>query len=59
MRQVEFSLPPASAHFLLGLIFDLKDGGDMFLRKIGLSANYMALNPENGTLQYYSVLSIL
>lgn len=30
-------LPPASAGFLLGLLFYPKDGGDMFLEEIGLS----------------------
>jgi hypothetical protein len=28
---------------LLGLFFDLEDGGDMFLRNVGLSPNYTAL----------------
>jgi hypothetical protein len=52
MWQAECSLPSASADFLLGLIFDLEDGGDMFLRKIGLSPNYVALNAEDHTLRY-------
>jgi hypothetical protein len=29
--------------FLLGLLLDPEDGGDMFLRNIWLSPNYMAL----------------
>jgi hypothetical protein len=33
------SLPPASAGFLLGLIFDAEDGSDIFLRNIGISPN--------------------
>jgi hypothetical protein len=47
MRQNKCSFPSDSADFLLGLIFYLEDGGDMFLRKIGLSPNYMALNAED------------
>jgi hypothetical protein len=31
---------PASAGFLLSLLFDLEDGGDMLLRNAGLSANF-------------------
>jgi hypothetical protein len=33
--------------FLLGLFFDPKDGGDMFLRKVGcLAKDYTALYPR-------------
>jgi hypothetical protein len=32
--------------FLAWLIFDPKDGGHMFLLNIGLSLNYMALQPR-------------
>jgi hypothetical protein len=44
------SFPPASAGFLLSLLFDTEDGGDMFFRNIGLSLNCTALQPENQTL---------
>jgi hypothetical protein len=40
-----FSLPPASAGFLLGLLFGHDDGGGMFLQNDGLSPDYMALQP--------------
>jgi hypothetical protein len=43
---VELSLPPASAGLLLGLLFGPEDGGDMYLRNILLSSNYMALRPR-------------
>jgi hypothetical protein len=35
----------------LGLLFDSEDGGDMFLRIVGLSPNYTALQPS---MPYYS-----
>jgi hypothetical protein len=41
----KFSLnsPLASAAFLLALLFDSDDGGDIFFRNIGLFLNYTAL----------------
>jgi hypothetical protein len=38
--------PPASAGFLLGLLSDTEDGGDMFLRNFGLFLNYGALETQ-------------
>jgi hypothetical protein len=38
-------LSPASADFSLGLLLDREDGGDMFLRNVGLFPNYMSLYP--------------
>jgi hypothetical protein len=35
------SLPSPWASFLLDLLFDPEDGGDMFLQNVGLSLNYM------------------
>lgn len=32
--------------FLLGLQFDAKGGGDMFLRNVGLFLNFTVLQPE-------------
>jgi hypothetical protein len=39
------SLPPTPG-FLLGLLFDPEDSGDMFLKNVWLSPNYMALQPQ-------------
>jgi hypothetical protein len=32
--------------FLLGLQFDLEDGGNVFIWKVGLSPNYTTLQPR-------------
>jgi hypothetical protein len=40
----------ASAVFLLILIFDPENGGDIFLRNVRMSPNYTHYNPENRTL---------
>jgi hypothetical protein len=45
-RSAELSLPPVSAGFLLGLLFDLEDGGKMFMRNVGFSPNYGAMQPR-------------
>jgi hypothetical protein len=42
----EAGLSPASAGYLLGLLFDPEDVGDIFLRNVGLSPNYKALQPR-------------
>jgi hypothetical protein len=39
-------LPPLSATFLIGVLFDLEDGPDMYLRNVGLSPNHTALQPQ-------------
>jgi hypothetical protein len=44
-RNAQLSLLPASAGFLLSLLFDSEDGSDMFLRNVGLSPDYTALQP--------------
>jgi hypothetical protein len=36
---VELSLPSAPSGFLLGFLFEPEDGGDMFLRNVGLPPN--------------------
>jgi hypothetical protein len=39
------------AGFMLGVLFDPEDGGDIFLRNVGrLSTDYTALYPEDGDL---------
>jgi hypothetical protein len=40
-------LPPASVGFLLGLLFDQEDRGNMFLQNIRLSQNYNAKTHSN------------
>jgi hypothetical protein len=55
-------LMPASADFLLCLIFDSEEGGDMFLRNICVSQNYTVLqlrrphssqsSPSESQIQY-------
>jgi hypothetical protein len=55
IRSSGLRLQPASAGFLLGIHFDPEDGGDMFLRNIGLSPIYAALQPR----RYYSILFVV
>jgi hypothetical protein len=45
-QEIEITLSSVSGSFLLGLIFETVDGGDMFLRNVGLSPNYTALQPR-------------
>jgi hypothetical protein len=40
------SMQPASAGFLLSLLFDPEDGGYMFLQNVVLYPNYTALQPK-------------
>jgi hypothetical protein len=42
-RKHSLSLPPACAGFLLGLLFNPEEGGDMFVRNLRLSLSYKAL----------------
>jgi hypothetical protein len=51
--QSKLNLPPASAGFIITLVFNPEDGGDMFLRNVGLSPNYTPFKPR----QAYSSLS--
>jgi hypothetical protein len=48
----ELSLPPASAVLLLGLFFGPEDGGDMFIRNVGLSPIYTASQPRRPYTSY-------
>jgi hypothetical protein len=41
--EMEASLSPASAGFLLGILFNPEDEDDVFLRNVGLSPNYNIL----------------
>jgi hypothetical protein len=45
-KSVSLSLPPPVAGFLLGLLFNCEDGGDMFLRKVRLSLKHTASQPR-------------
>jgi hypothetical protein len=40
------SLVPAYTDFVLGLLFDPKNGGDMFLKNVRLSPNCVVLQPR-------------
>jgi hypothetical protein len=51
------TLSPVSACILLGSLFDPEEGGDMFLRNIGLSHNYTAFEPRRPC--YFSLQSFL
>jgi hypothetical protein len=42
----KLSLLPASAGFLLGLLFDPEDGGNVLLRNMVFSPNYTELQPR-------------
>jgi hypothetical protein len=44
-------LPSASADFLLALLFDTEDAGDVLFGNAGLHPHYTEFNPENRTLQ--------
>jgi hypothetical protein len=45
VSSVQLASSLVSTGFLLGLQFDPEDGGDMFLRNVGLSSNYN-YNPQ-------------
>jgi hypothetical protein len=46
-------LPPASAAFLLSLLIDLEDGGDIFRRTVRTTPNYTALKPTKPHFSYH------
>jgi hypothetical protein len=46
-----FSFEPASVGFYLGLLFHPEDGGDTFLRNVGLSRATCYLNSEERTIR--------
>jgi hypothetical protein len=45
-ERAQLSLSFTSASFLLGLLFDLEDGGGMFFKNVRLSANTRCYNQE-------------
>jgi hypothetical protein len=49
-KRVSIWFPDASAGSLLGSLFYLEEGGDMFLGNAKLSSNYKALTPNNTKL---------
>jgi hypothetical protein len=42
----QLAVQPASAGFMLVLLFDPEVAGDIFSRNVGLSPNYTALQPR-------------
>jgi hypothetical protein len=50
-------LPPASAGFLLGILFESEDGGNMFLQNLGLSVNY-SITTQKAVLLKYTFLYV-
>jgi hypothetical protein len=53
----KYNFPSASAGFLLGLLFESDDRGEIFLRSIGFFSIYTRYNPEDPTVhaKQYSV----
>jgi hypothetical protein len=49
-QQKQLRMLPASAGFLLGLLFSYEDGGNMLLQTVGLFLNYTLLNPDDHIL---------
>jgi hypothetical protein len=49
------SFPRVSAGFLFRLLFDPEDGDDIFLRNIGFSPNYTALQPRGPQIFVLSI----
>jgi hypothetical protein len=49
MRSIVFCVV-TPAVFFLGLEFELEDGGDMFLRNVGITPNYTALQQKKSVL---------
>jgi hypothetical protein len=47
---------PAEKRGKLSVLLDLEDGDDMLLRNVGISPNYMSLDPEDLILQDYTYL---
>jgi hypothetical protein len=52
------SLPPVSAAFLLGLLFEREYGGGVVLRSLGLSANYTPSQHRTPYSSYYHVSGV-
>jgi hypothetical protein len=55
---VWFCFLPARSGFLF-LPFDHEDGGDMFLRNVGLSRNYTLVQPRNSVLEANGIFTSL
>jgi hypothetical protein len=52
-QQVELIFPPASAGFLLSVLFDPEDGGDVCLENVGILRITCHYNPEDPTLHIH------
>jgi hypothetical protein len=51
-QQKMLNFPPATTGLLSGLLFDSEEGGDVFLRNVGLSPEYTLLQ-LNCTLKFF------
>jgi hypothetical protein len=49
-QKQEAGWAPASGTFLLGLLFDPEDGGDMFVRNVGLSSKLSGVTFQKSIL---------
>jgi hypothetical protein len=52
-------LPHASDGFLRGLLFDPEDGGDIFLRNVGLSTTCMALQHRRPYSSFLNAIMLI
>jgi hypothetical protein len=57
-RRCGGTAPPAPAFYLLILLLNTKNEGDMFLRSVGLSPNYTALQPIRLQFDYIFLFGV-
>jgi hypothetical protein len=51
----EYNFPPACDDFLLHLLFNPEDGGDVFLRNVGRFPKYNGIKPPPSTALFFNV----